>query len=70
LQGVEAARAMVRLMLNRIVQEVDIIAKMPELASREDRPLPYMSPFLFKELLPVCYSEVPMGYRILTEFWL
>ncbi|OQD87272.1 hypothetical protein PENANT_c006G02155 [Penicillium antarcticum] len=53
LQGVEAARAMVRLMLNRIVQEVDLIAKMPELASREDRPLPYMSPFLFKEFLPV-----------------
>ncbi|KAJ5748584.1 uncharacterized protein N7511_010280 [Penicillium nucicola] len=53
LQGVEAARAMVRLMLNRIVQEVDLISKMPELASREDRLLPYMSPFLFKELLPI-----------------
>jgi hypothetical protein len=53
LQGVEDARSQVRLMLNRIVQEVDVIARMPELAAREDRDLPYMSPFLFKEFLPV-----------------
>lgn len=66
LQGVEDARSLVRLMLNRIVQEVDLISRIPELASREDRALPYMSPFLFKEYLPVSlnpcillYYEIP-----------
>ncbi|KAJ5715711.1 uncharacterized protein N7483_012892 [Penicillium malachiteum] len=53
LQGIEDARSLVRLMLNRIVQEVDLISRMPELAAREDRELPYMSPFLFKEYLPI-----------------
>ncbi|CAI7660092.1 unnamed protein product [Penicillium glandicola] len=61
LQGIEEARSQVRLMLNRIVQEVDMIARMPELAAREDRDLPYMSPFLFKELLPIGELVLKVG---------
>ncbi|KAK1753658.1 hypothetical protein QBC47DRAFT_430507 [Echria macrotheca] len=52
IEGVEAARNDARFMLNRIVAEVDTITRKPELAVDEARPLPYLSPFLFKELLP------------------
>lgn len=65
LQGVEDARSLVRLMLNRIVQEVDLIARMPELAAREDRELPYMSPFLFKEYLPVSLNRYIAAYHLI-----
>ncbi|KAK3380773.1 hypothetical protein B0T24DRAFT_655980 [Lasiosphaeria ovina] len=50
--GLEAARQDVRIMLNRIVAEVDMITQKPELAVNETRAMSYMSPFLFKELLP------------------
>ena len=44
---------MVQLMLRQIVEEVDLIPRMAELAAREVKKLPYMSPFLFKDFLPV-----------------
>ncbi|KAF2805525.1 uncharacterized protein BDZ99DRAFT_450125 [Mytilinidion resinicola] len=53
LQGLESARQVVRFMLNRIVGEVDAVTRNPDLATDEKRRLPYMSPFLFKEYLPV-----------------
>ncbi|KAI3531206.1 hypothetical protein CSPX01_14339 [Colletotrichum filicis] len=51
--GLETARQDVRFMLNRIVSEVDIISRKPELAIDETRSPPYLAPFLFKELLPL-----------------
>ncbi|KAK2593761.1 hypothetical protein QQS21_008522 [Conoideocrella luteorostrata] len=53
LQGLEDARSMVRTMLIRIVQEINILTKFPEAATDEQRVQPHMSPFLFKEFLPV-----------------
>ncbi|OCK80668.1 hypothetical protein K432DRAFT_327794 [Lepidopterella palustris CBS 459.81] len=53
LPGLEAARQAVRFMLHRIVAEVDVVSRNPDVATDEKRRLPYMSPFLFKELLPV-----------------
>ncbi|KAF2738961.1 hypothetical protein EJ04DRAFT_583374 [Polyplosphaeria fusca] len=53
IEGLEAARQAVRIMLNRIVQEVDLIARNPDLATDETRRIPYMSPFLFKQFIPV-----------------
>ncbi|KAK4197960.1 hypothetical protein QBC40DRAFT_205879 [Triangularia verruculosa] len=50
--GLERARNDARFMLNRIVAEVDTVTRKPELAVNEARPLPYLSPFIFKELLP------------------
>ncbi|KAK3395070.1 hypothetical protein B0H63DRAFT_362420, partial [Podospora didyma] len=50
--GLEAARQDVRFMLNRIVGEVDAITAKPELAVDEGRELCYVSPFIFKDLLP------------------
>ncbi|KAK3933940.1 hypothetical protein QBC46DRAFT_400905 [Diplogelasinospora grovesii] len=50
--GLEQARQDARFMLNRIVTEIDTITRNPELAVLETRSLPYLSPFLFKELLP------------------
>jgi hypothetical protein len=43
---------MVWTVANRILQ-VDVVAEHPEIAVDETRPLPYMSPFLFQQLLPV-----------------
>ncbi|KAI1183992.1 hypothetical protein F5B17DRAFT_102470 [Nemania serpens] len=53
LQGIEEARSVVRTMLIRIVQEINILTKFPEAAIDEERVQPHMSPFLFKEFLPV-----------------
>lgn len=53
LQGLEDARAMVRTILVRIVQEINILSKFPEAATDEQRVQPHISPFLFKERLPV-----------------
>ncbi|KAF5700490.1 hypothetical protein FMUND_14316 [Fusarium mundagurra] len=53
LQGLEDARSMVRTFLVRIVQEINILSKSPNLALENNRVQPHMSPFLFKELLPV-----------------
>lgn len=53
IQGLEAARTDCRYMLNRIVAEVDAVSRNPDIATDEKRRLPYMSPFLFKELIPV-----------------
>ncbi|RGP77376.1 hypothetical protein FLONG3_4515 [Fusarium longipes] len=53
LQGLENARSMVRMILIRIVQEINILTKFPEAAMDEDRVQPHISPFLFKEFLPV-----------------
>ncbi|KAH7146774.1 hypothetical protein B0J13DRAFT_621722 [Dactylonectria estremocensis] len=53
LQGLEDARSMVRMVLIRIVQEINILTKFPEAAMDEDRVQPHISPFLFKEFLPV-----------------
>lgn len=58
LQGIEAARTDCRYMLNRIVGEVDSVSRNPDIATDEKRRLPYMSPFLFKELIPVSKSMV------------
>ncbi|KAK6497177.1 hypothetical protein TWF506_004652 [Arthrobotrys conoides] len=51
--GLEEARIMCRFMMNRIVQEINNITINPEIASDENRPLPFQSPFLFKLLLPL-----------------
>lgn len=51
--GLESARQTVRMMLNRIVAEVDLVTRTPQVAVDEHRQLPYMSPLLFKEFLPV-----------------
>ncbi|KAJ3544348.1 hypothetical protein NM208_g3100 [Fusarium decemcellulare] len=53
LQGLEDARNMVRTFLVRIVQEINILSKHPDLALEDNRVQPHMSPFLFKELLPI-----------------
>ncbi|KAH8173563.1 hypothetical protein LIA77_07818 [Sarocladium implicatum] len=53
LQGVEEASRMVRMMLIRIVQEINILTKFPEAAMDESRVQPHINPFLFKEHLPV-----------------
>ncbi|GJD00002.1 hypothetical protein ColKHC_08827 [Colletotrichum higginsianum] len=52
LAGLEVARRDVRVMLNRIVAEVDAITRKPELAVDKTRPSPCPSPSMFKELLP------------------
>ncbi|CVL12393.1 hypothetical protein FPRO06_04797 [Fusarium proliferatum] len=59
LQGLEDARSMVRTFLVRIVQEINILSKSPNLALENNRVQPHMSPFLFKELLPVGQPVVP-----------
>ncbi|KAH6964686.1 hypothetical protein DER45DRAFT_611003 [Fusarium avenaceum] len=59
LQGLEDARNMVRTFLIRIVQEINILSKHPHLALEDDRVQPHMSPFLFKELLPVGQPVAP-----------
>ncbi|CAI6100906.1 unnamed protein product [Clonostachys chloroleuca] len=54
--GLEEARLKCRFMMNRIIQEVskiDNITIKPEIATDEARQTPYLSPFLFKMLLPV-----------------
>ncbi|KAH0037799.1 hypothetical protein KCU78_g1609, partial [Aureobasidium melanogenum] len=53
LQGLEDARSMVCMILIRIVQEINILTKFPEAAMDEGRVQPHISPFLFKEFLPV-----------------
>lgn len=58
IQGLENARSMVRTFLIRIVQEINILTRYPELALEQDRVQPHMSPFLFKELLPVSSSFI------------
>lgn len=50
--GLEQARQAVRQMLNRIVSEVDAVARKPEIAIDESREAPYMSAALFRDLLP------------------
>lgn len=52
ISGLEQARQAARRQLNRIVGEVDAISRNPELATDENRPLPYMSPLEFRDLLP------------------
>jgi hypothetical protein len=52
LVGLEQARQDARFMMNRIVLEVDNVTRRPELAVDETRKTPYLSPFLFKDLLP------------------
>ncbi|KAJ4256873.1 hypothetical protein NW762_008969 [Fusarium torreyae] len=59
LQGLEEARSMVRTFLVRIVQEINILNRHPELALETDRIQPHMSPFIFKELLPVGQPLTP-----------
>lgn len=58
IQGLEDARSMVRTILIRIVQEINILTKFPEAALDEDRVQPHISPFLFKEFLPVSIAKV------------
>lgn len=53
IEGLETARTHCRYMLHRIVHEVDIVSRNPDIATDEKRPLTYMSPFLFKKLIPV-----------------
>ena len=56
LAGLEGAKIHCRFMMNRIVNEVDLVTKNPLIAQDETRVLPYMAPLLFKQLLPV--SEI------------
>jgi hypothetical protein len=56
LVGLESARQAVRMMLNRIVAEVDAVTRDPDVATNEKRKLPYLSPFLFKDLIPTSVS--------------
>ncbi|KAJ4253320.1 hypothetical protein NW762_010475 [Fusarium torreyae] len=58
IEGLEEARLKCRFMMNRIVQEIDNITIKPEIATDEERQAPYLSPFLFKMLLPLGI-EVP-----------
>ncbi|CAG9991062.1 unnamed protein product [Clonostachys byssicola] len=51
--GLEEARLKCRFMMNRIIQEIDNITIKPEIATDEARQTPYLSPFLFKMLLPL-----------------
>lgn len=44
---------MVRTILIRIVQEINILTKFPKAAMDEARVQPHTSPFLFKEFLPL-----------------
>lgn len=60
LSGLGSARQVVRMMLNRIVTEVDLIARSPDLAVDESSQASYMSPLLFREMLPVG-SHVPVS---------
>ncbi|RWA10550.1 hypothetical protein EKO27_g4557 [Xylaria grammica] len=53
IQGVEDARSMVRTILIRIMQEINILTKFPDAAMDEQRAQPHISPFLFKGFLPV-----------------
>ncbi|KAB8206010.1 hypothetical protein BDV34DRAFT_212665 [Aspergillus parasiticus] len=52
LAGFELAKVYIRRNMNMIVKEVDEITKKPELAS-QDRALPFQSPIIFKQYLPV-----------------
>ncbi|KAB8221106.1 hypothetical protein BDV33DRAFT_190697 [Aspergillus novoparasiticus] len=52
LAGFELAKVYIRRNMNLIVKEVDDITKKPDLAS-EDRDLPFQSPVIFKQYLPV-----------------
>ncbi|KAI0142771.1 hypothetical protein GGR57DRAFT_508607 [Xylariaceae sp. FL1272] len=53
LVGLEKARRDIRLMMNRIVSEVDVVTHHPIVATDETWPMPFMSPVLFKQYLPV-----------------
>ncbi|KAB2103285.1 hypothetical protein AG0111_0g8574 [Alternaria gaisen] len=53
IEGLEEARLKCRFMMSRIIQEIDNITIKPEIAVDESRLLPYLSPFLFKMLLPI-----------------
>ncbi|KAI1268736.1 hypothetical protein F5Y18DRAFT_439342 [Xylariaceae sp. FL1019] len=52
LVGLEKARRDIRLMMNRIVSEVDVVTHHPIVATDETWPMPLMSPILFKQYLP------------------
>lgn len=67
IQGLEDARSMVRAFLIRIVQEINILSSYPELALEQDRVQPHMSPFLFKELLPVSTDKPSWCIPLLSE---
>lgn len=41
------------MILVRIVQGINMVTKLPEIAMDEDRVQPHISPFLFKKFLPV-----------------
>lgn len=58
IKGLEDARGMVRTILIRIVQEINILSKLPEAAMDEAKVQPHISPFLFKEFLPVSFSII------------
>ncbi|EWZ95760.1 hypothetical protein BFJ63_vAg6939 [Fusarium oxysporum f. sp. narcissi] len=51
--GLEEARLKCRFNMTRIIEEIDNITVNPEIATDETRPSPYLSPFLFKLLLPL-----------------
>ncbi|SCO90002.1 uncharacterized protein FRV6_14130 [Fusarium oxysporum] len=51
--GLEEARLKCRFNMTRIIEEIDNITVKPEIATDETRPSPYLSPFLFKLLLPL-----------------
>ncbi|KAF7541297.1 hypothetical protein G7054_g717 [Neopestalotiopsis clavispora] len=53
LLGLEKAKRDIRLMMNRIVSEVDVVTHYPMVATDETWPMPFMSPILFKQFLPV-----------------
>ncbi|ETS81499.1 hypothetical protein PFICI_06501 [Pestalotiopsis fici W106-1] len=53
LLGLEKAKRDIRLMMNRIVSEVDVVTHYPTVATDETWPMPFMSPILFKQFLPV-----------------
>jgi hypothetical protein len=50
--GIEKAKRDVRIMMSRIASEVDEVTKDPNIAQEETRKQPFMSPLLFKQLLP------------------
>lgn len=71
LAGLVAARIHCRFLMNRIVKEVDLVTKYPEYAHDEERLPPYMSPSLFRELLPVsCGFFLPVDDLLLYFFCL
>ncbi|KAH8597449.1 hypothetical protein B0O99DRAFT_739487 [Bisporella sp. PMI_857] len=59
LEGLDRARRDCRFQMISIVQEVDEITQNPKLAVDPKRPSPYISPIVFKQLIPIAKGPDP-----------